>query len=152
MNPADIQNRLSGTSIARTALADSCPDKQQHTCQPEKYRHATSLCNNVQNPTWGSAETSYGQLLPASYSDGNNCLLTCSMSHLVFSCCILLTGISQVRMAASGKPLPSPFKITESIHAPKKAGNGYLTTLSAVWAQFILNDISSPISFAGMYI
>lgn len=52
-------------------------------------------------------------------------------------------------MAVSGKPLPSAVKIAETIHAPKKTANGYLTTLSAVWAQFIHNDISKPVSYSG---
>ena len=147
VSPADIRNRLSRTSITGTPLAESCPEKKQHICQPQKYRHATSFCNNVQNPTWGSADTNYGRLLQASYSDGKfNEFLVFNMSPINYCA---PPGINQIRLAVSGKPLPSPVKIADSIHTPKKAANGYLTTLSAVWAQFIQNDISYPITFAG---
>ena len=147
VSPADIRNRLSRTSITGTPLAESCPEKKQHICQPQKYRHATSFCNNVQNPTWGSADTNYGRLLQASYSDGKfNEFLLFNMSPINY---YAPPGINQIRLAVSGKPLPSPVKIADSIHTPKKAANGYLTTLSAVWAQFIQNDISYPITFAG---
>ena len=64
---------------------------------------------------------------------------------------IIFSGISQVRLAASGKSLPNPVKIAETIHAPKKTSNGYLTTLSGVWAEFVQNDISKPVSYVGKF-
>lgn len=152
MNSSDIRNRLGRTQLTGTRLADSCPEKKQHICQPQKFRHASSLCNNVQNPTWGNADTSYGRLQPASYSDGMNDKLKpkCCAIKVVFSQNDLITGVSQIRLSASGKPLPSPVKIAETIHTPKKVGNGYLTTLSGIWAEFVQNDISHPISYLGM--
>ena len=123
----DVRSTLSRISLAGTFLDDSCP-KEEVSCQPQKYRHPTGHCNNVQNPSWGNAYTGYGRLLPAVYVD----------------------GISQVRMAASGKPLPNPIKVADAVHAPRsKPSHGYLTTLAAVWTQFVLNDISYPITFTG---
>lgn len=72
VSSSDIRNRLGRTQLTGTRLADSCPEKKQHICQPQKFRHASSLCNNVQNPTWGTADTTYGRLQPASYSDGKS--------------------------------------------------------------------------------
>uniref|UniRef100_A0A2M4A9X7 Putative peroxidase n=1 Tax=Anopheles triannulatus TaxID=58253 RepID=A0A2M4A9X7_9DIPT len=34
------------------------------------YRTYDGRCNNLQNPTWGAANTPYGRLLPADYGDG----------------------------------------------------------------------------------
>nr|XP_040237277.2 peroxidase-like isoform X1 [Anopheles coluzzii] len=34
------------------------------------YRTFDGTCNNLQNPSWGSANTPYGRLLPAEYGDG----------------------------------------------------------------------------------
>ncbi|XP_053671837.1 peroxidase-like [Anopheles nili] len=34
------------------------------------YRTFDGSCNNLQNPSWGSANTPYGRLLPAEYGDG----------------------------------------------------------------------------------
>ena len=65
-------------------------------------------------------------------------------------CCCVTAGVSQIRLATSGKPLPSAAKVAENIHSPKKAATGYLTTLSSIWAQFVLNDISYPVTFAGI--
>jgi hypothetical protein len=42
-------------------------------------------------------------------------------------------------------------KIADTIHAPKKTSNGYLTTLSGVWAEFVQNDISRPVSYVGKF-
>ncbi|EFX87909.1 hypothetical protein DAPPUDRAFT_42141, partial [Daphnia pulex] len=96
-------------------------------CQPQKFRHASAFCNNVQNPTWGSSDSTYGRLVSSSYSDGR----------------------VSIRLAVTGKPLPSPVKIADTIHAPKKTSNGYLTTLSGVWTEFVQNDISRPVSYVG---
>lgn len=62
-------------------------------------------------------------------------------------------GISQVRLAASGKPLPNPVKVADAVHAPRsKPSNGYLTTLAAVWTQFVLHDVSHPITYTGTFL
>ncbi|XP_041667542.1 eosinophil peroxidase-like [Cheilinus undulatus] len=35
-----------------------------------KYRTATSVCNNVKNPRWGASNTPFNRWLPAEYDDG----------------------------------------------------------------------------------
>jgi hypothetical protein len=62
-----------------------------------------------------------------------------------------VTGIATIRSSASGKALPSPFKIAEAMQVPKKAAQGYLTTMATVWTQFVLHDISRPVSFSGKF-
>lgn len=54
-----------------------------------------------------------------------------------------------MRTAVSGRPLPAAEKVVETVHTSKKGSNGFLTALTPVWAQFLYNDISYPISFAG---
>ena len=81
VSSADIRNRLSGNRLTGTQLADSCPEKKTHTCQPQKFRHASSFCNNVQNPTWGSSDSTYGRLVPSSYSDGMGSRLSFDTNH-----------------------------------------------------------------------
>lgn len=150
MGVNDIRSSLSRTVLAGTYLDENCP-KEGVTCQPQKYRDPSAHCNNVQNPEWGNAYTSYGRLLPPSYADGMHfpfSLTWLLASNLVVYFCL---GISQTRMAISGKPLPNPVKVADAVHAPKsKPSHGYLTTLAAVWAQFVLHDISYPITFAGI--
>lgn len=70
VSSADIRKRLGGTQLAGTQLSEACPEKKTHTCQPQKFRHASAFCNNVQNPTWGSSDSTYGRLVSSSYSDG----------------------------------------------------------------------------------
>ncbi|KAL6265623.1 hypothetical protein P5V15_002417 [Pogonomyrmex californicus] len=47
-----------------------CGDSFPQTCQNSRYRSYDGSCNNLQNPTWGLANTRYGRLLRPRYSDG----------------------------------------------------------------------------------
>ncbi|XP_076625246.1 peroxidase [Colletes latitarsis] len=47
-----------------------CGDTYPRGCEKSRYRTYDGSCNNLQNPTWGMANTRYGRLLPANYGDG----------------------------------------------------------------------------------
>ena len=64
---------------------------------------------------------------------------------------IKFQGLSAVRRAVSGSPLPSVFHVAEKIHtSDKPSAAGFLTTLAPVWSQLLLNDVSDPVSFADL--
>ncbi|KAK9306660.1 hypothetical protein QLX08_002738 [Tetragonisca angustula] len=41
-------------------------------CEESRYRTFDGSCNNLYNPTWGMANTTYGRLLPPRYGNGLN--------------------------------------------------------------------------------
>ncbi|XP_039302383.1 peroxidase isoform X2 [Solenopsis invicta] len=47
-----------------------CGDTFSQVCQDSRYRSYDGSCNNLQNPTWGLANTRYGRLIRPRYSDG----------------------------------------------------------------------------------
>ncbi|XP_011136247.1 peroxidase isoform X1 [Harpegnathos saltator] len=47
-----------------------CGDTFPRACQHSRYRSYDGSCNNLQNPTWGMANTRYGRLIRPRYSDG----------------------------------------------------------------------------------
>ncbi|XP_020300497.1 peroxidase-like [Pseudomyrmex gracilis] len=47
-----------------------CGDSFPRFCQHSRYRSYDGSCNNLQNPTWGLANTRYGRLVHPRYSDG----------------------------------------------------------------------------------
>lgn len=63
---------VGSTATGGTFLQEACPTQEggEFSCRPLKYRLADSYCNNVQNPRWGNAYTSYARLIPAHYDDG----------------------------------------------------------------------------------
>lgn len=52
-----------------------CGDTFLRACQPSRYRSYDGSCNNLQNPTWGLANTRYGRLIRARYGDGEKIIL-----------------------------------------------------------------------------
>ncbi|KAK3796951.1 hypothetical protein RRG08_032253 [Elysia crispata] len=53
--------------LSRTHQAD-CADN----CFHRRFRAMDGICNNLQNPTWGAANTAFRRLLPAIYENGFN--------------------------------------------------------------------------------
>lgn len=49
-----------------------CGDTFPRACQQSRYRSYDGSCNNLQNPTWGLANTRYGRLVYPRYSDGKH--------------------------------------------------------------------------------
>lgn len=47
-----------------------CGDAFPRDCEKSRYRTYDGSCNNLNDPTWGMANTRYGRLLPANYGDG----------------------------------------------------------------------------------
>ncbi|KAF3430721.1 hypothetical protein E2986_12644 [Frieseomelitta varia] len=41
-------------------------------CEESRYRTFDGSCNNLYNPTWGMANTTFGRLLPPRYGNGIN--------------------------------------------------------------------------------
>lgn len=54
-----------------TAVQEICPTFLMPVkCEMSKYRTLTGMCNNIDNPSWGSARSAMVRFLPPDYADG----------------------------------------------------------------------------------
>ncbi|XP_036148633.1 peroxidase [Monomorium pharaonis] len=65
----DFQNSIQNTSDG-VHQQIKCGDTFPQICENSRYRSYDGSCNNLQNPTWGLANTRYGRLIRPRYSDG----------------------------------------------------------------------------------
>ncbi|CAG0923215.1 unnamed protein product, partial [Notodromas monacha] len=69
--PADaITNGLPLIDTTKTVIDQYCPYFLKFpACEPKRYRTYTGLCNNLEKPHWGSAQSAFKRLLPPAYAD-----------------------------------------------------------------------------------
>ncbi|XP_043527129.1 uncharacterized protein LOC122537740 [Frieseomelitta varia] len=103
-----------------------CRIKPDRPCPPSKYRTPSGACNNVRHPVWGARGAPFLKLLPSAYSD----------------------GIASPRQSVGNHVLPTPTKAVSTLinhlRLSPEAHEG-LTSLSGVWSELILRDISSTV-------
>ncbi|GLH07204.1 Peroxidase precursor, putative, partial [Gryllus bimaculatus] len=89
-------------------------------CNNGKYRTFDGSCNNLHNPTWGMAMTTYNRVKPAKYAD----------------------GIQVPPTSVTGKQLP-PSRLVSHVLFPDAEINDPKWTLAAMqWGQIITHDMS----------
>ncbi|XP_061590231.1 eosinophil peroxidase-like isoform X2 [Cololabis saira] len=66
LSPEDLMKLAEITGCAARVRAPQC----MTTPNINKYRTATSVCNNLKNPRLGASNTPFARLLPAEYDDG----------------------------------------------------------------------------------
>lgn len=120
---------LPTADVRGTVLGDQCPVEVDFPCQPRKYRAFNGYCNNVQNPRWGNANTRYLRFLPANYGD----------------------GVSVPRQATSGDFLPSARAISLALHRDHDTPHKFMTSVAAVFGQFISHDLAHTPQMAGLF-
>ncbi|KAK7084550.1 hypothetical protein SK128_015650 [Halocaridina rubra] len=104
-------------AFLRPALSSDCDHRN-------KYRSFDGSCNNVDDNLMGAAFTQYRRILPPEYGD----------------------GISSIRMAKSGEPLPSARLVT-SIISKGNINSQTHTLLQMSFGQFLGHDlIATPVS------
>uniref|UniRef100_T1IHP0 Peroxidase n=1 Tax=Strigamia maritima TaxID=126957 RepID=T1IHP0_STRMM len=106
--------------VRHTVLGERCPIEVDFPCQPRRYRAFSGYCNNVQNPKWGNANTKFLRFLPADYAN----------------------GVSSLRGSSTGNPLPSARDVSARVHLDSGTPHTHVTSLLAVWLQFISHDIA----------
>ncbi|XP_076644739.1 peroxidase isoform X2 [Halictus rubicundus] len=117
----DCARFISTLSLHGTQLSTACPSSQVDCNSEEKYRSIDGSCNNVENPTWGSAMTAYNRILFPQYFD----------------------GIQEPRhMGQARKPLPGARSISVALSTPNDQSDVSRTLMVMQWGQFIANDIS----------
>ncbi|XP_050294135.1 peroxidase-like [Anthonomus grandis grandis] len=97
------------------------------SCPCSSYRSYDGSCNNLQNPSWGSANTTYGRLIAANYSDGH----------------------SSPRAAQSGNPLPSARLLSTAFYPNLSLLDISYTVSAMQFGQVIAHDMSSLVNIPG---
>ncbi|XP_015434443.1 PREDICTED: peroxidase-like [Dufourea novaeangliae] len=118
----DCARFISTLSLQGTPLGSACSTSQVTICNARaKYRSIDGSCNNVDNPTWGSAMTAYTRILFPQYFD----------------------GIQELRhMGQTKKPLPGARSVSVALSSANDFPDTRRTLSVMQWGQFIANDIS----------
>ena len=118
----EILNALPLIDMARTVLWPHCPAhvKPMH-CEIERYRTFTAHCNNLENPSWGAANTPFVRYLPPVYSDG-------------------IDGLRE--SVVPGRELPHPRMVIKSVHRDIDLPDSDMTIMFMSWGQFIDHDLA----------
>ncbi|CAO1423296.1 unnamed protein product [Diamesa tonsa] len=96
-----------------------CP-VQPPSCQKSRYRSLDGSCNNIKNPTWGTANNRYGRLLAPRYGD----------------------GISTPTASVSGQPLPSARLVSLIVFGEEDVPDPQFTLANMQWGQIMTHDMS----------
>ncbi|XP_047347771.1 peroxidase-like isoform X2 [Vespa velutina] len=113
---------ISTLKLEGTPLGDKCMASHVSSCDSKmKYRSIDGSCNNIDNPSWGSAMTAYTRILFPQYFD----------------------GIQEPRnVGQTKKPLPSARTISTSVAAYNGQSDPTKTLAVMQWGQFISHDLA----------
>ncbi|XP_017883255.1 peroxidase-like isoform X2 [Ceratina calcarata] len=123
MDKNECARYISTLSLHGTPLSSACSTSgPSMICNPKaKYRTMDGTCNNLENPSWGSAMTAYNRLLFPQYFD----------------------GIQEPRhIGQTKKPLPGARSVSVALSTPNNQVDTSRTLAVMQWAQFIAHDIS----------
>ena len=97
-------------------------------CDPHyKYRREDGKCTNLKKTNWGSSFHCQRRLLPPDYAD----------------------GISKIRVAVDGSPLPNARFITKTLMPDIEVYDTVWTSLKMIWGQFVAHDIFKTFMYFG---
>ncbi|KAM0726439.1 Peroxidase [Formica fusca] len=118
----DCARYISTLGLQGTPLGESCVTVYSVECdEMSKYRSIDGTCNNIENPTWGSAMTAYTRVLFSQYFD----------------------GIQEPRhIGQTKKPLPSSRFISATLSVANDQSDASRTLAVMEWSQFIAHDIA----------
>ncbi|XP_045114200.1 chorion peroxidase-like [Portunus trituberculatus] len=105
---------------------DACETRRERDeegpCHPDRrYRTINGTCNNIANPSWGSAFSPLRRIVQADYGD----------------------GVMSLRRAQDGKPLPSARLVSATINRNRKSAATCFSFLHLTFGQFVDHDITS---------
>ncbi|XP_043797588.1 peroxidase isoform X1 [Apis laboriosa] len=96
-----------------------CGDSFPRNCEKARYRTYDGSCNNLNNPTWGMANTRYGRLLPANYGD----------------------GIQSPTRSITGSQLPLARMVSYTLFPNVNIDDPIWTLVAMQWGQIITHDM-----------
>ncbi|XP_043246225.1 peroxidase-like [Amphibalanus amphitrite] len=106
----------------QTSIAAFCPAHLSAglQCEVSRYRTIDGTCNNLDNPTWGAARTTFRRLLAPHYID----------------------GVSAPKDVLAGLPLPSPRRVSGTLHNDQGRHDHAVTVMLVAWGQMIDHDMT----------
>ncbi|OTF72024.1 hypothetical protein BLA29_010639, partial [Euroglyphus maynei] len=108
--------------MSRTIFWPHCPGHVKPIkCRMERFRTYTGHCNNLDNPSWGAANTAFVRYLPPVYSNG-------------------VDGYRKSVM--KGRKLPHPRLVTRMVHSDFDRPSTDMTILVMSWGQFLDHDLA----------
>ena len=130
---------LTKEEVARIYQETEC-HKEKVDCnhpQMKQVRTVTGVCNNLNKPLLGSADTPFRRLIPARYEDGFNQLRGTMQSQ----------GSSLVSEGPFDPPNPSPRIISLSVIQDEPIINDDVTHMLMQWGQFMDHDLNLAPAF-----
>ena len=125
----EVTSRVEVVPIKDTMLSEMCPDVEASFCFPQKYRNPNGECNNVKHPMWGVTGAAYLRLQEPQYEDGVR---------------------TPRNMARSGRTkLPDALTVSSKLIWTRNNPHEHLTSLAAIWGQFVSHDISYTLPLSG---
>ncbi|KAK4036552.1 hypothetical protein OUZ56_028603 [Daphnia magna] len=121
LNADAIHNALPLIDTQRTVIDGFCPAYlKRPKCTIKRYREYNGMCNNLDHPHWGATLSSYRRLLPADYAD----------------------GISEPRISATGKELPTARYVSALNHRDYGFHDHAVTVYLPAWGQLMDHDMT----------
>ncbi|XP_071089469.1 salivary peroxidase/catechol oxidase-like [Haliotis cracherodii] len=94
---------------------------KRQTCEASRFRTIDGVCNNMNNPLWGSVNRNFRRVLPAVYNDAN--------------------GTPRLN-TASGVPLPTARTVSNNVHFELNRTSNRLSVMAMQWGQFLDHDLT----------
>lgn len=70
LSPDVIIHSMPLVDTSKTAIEDMCPAFLKPVkCPVSRYRTLSGMCNNLDNPSWGSSRSAFVRFLPPVYGD-----------------------------------------------------------------------------------
>jgi Animal haem peroxidase len=117
----EIEKGLPMIDTSKTLIREVCPPFLSGVeCRPGKYRRFDGLCNNLEHPTWGAANTPFQRIVGPLFSD----------------------GINSPRISVTGKELPLSRIVSRTIHPDEGYHDHAGTVMVIAWGQFMDHDFT----------
>lgn len=148
LSPEQAGLGLQAIDTRLSLLGDTCPILP--ACVPIKYRSFDGTCNNLRQPSWGSALTPLERLAPPEYDDGKK-----NVSNLLIILSIVtiyLIGIWEPKIRKFGRELPSVRVVRKVLVTDENHPAVDMTHMLMQWGQFLDHDlIHVPVFRSGKF-
>ncbi|XP_043070897.1 peroxidase [Drosophila grimshawi] len=117
----EIEKGLPTIDTSKTLIREVCPPFFAGVeCRPGKYRRFDGLCNNIEHPTWGAANSPFQRLIGPLYAD----------------------GINAPRISLTGRDLPYSRVVSRTMHPDDGYHDHAGTVMVIAWGQFMDHDFT----------
>ena len=104
-----------------------------------KYRTANGVCNNLENPLFGSAERKFRRIIPAYYEDG--------VAQLRGTMQSMILSVSVLPHDPFRPPYPSARLVSEGVVRDRVVEETRFSHIIMQWGQFLDHDLAHTPSF-----